>query len=95
MIDKALRQQEDTAYYWPLVAPIFLQTLPKQKYINKKQSTYLLGDLEHSMMKIYNLPEIHDDPAIWKPPFVMPPGRPITSDCGSDMDRIATTSNTF
>lgn len=39
--------------------------------------------------EFYLLPKIHKDPASWLPPFVMPPGRPIVSDCGSDTDRVA------
>lgn len=98
-VGEVLRQLQDANYYKPLDAPIFPQTLPlikniltsllHKKFINKKQFTYLLGDVEPSIRKFYILPKIHKDPATWKPPHVMPPGRPIVSDCGSDTDRIA------
>lgn len=34
-------------------------------------------------------PRYTKNPATWFPPFVMPPGRPIVSYCGSDTDRVA------
>ena len=30
------------------------------------------------------LPKIHKDPALWSKPHVIPPGRPIVSDCSSE-----------
>lgn len=38
---------------------------------------------------MYILPQIHKDPAPWKPPYIMAPGRPTVCDCGSDTDIIA------
>ena len=39
--------------------------------------------------RFYMLPKIHKDPAKWSTPHVIPPGRPIVSDCSSEGYEIA------
>lgn len=98
-VNEALRQLNNIQHYKALDAPIYPDSFPilreiltsllNRKFINAKQFKYLLGDEKPSVRKFYILPKIHKDPATWQPPFVMPPGRPIVSDCGSDTDRVA------
>lgn len=98
-INEALRQLNNPDHYKALDAPIYPESYPilkdiltsllDKKLINIKQFRFLLGDKKPSERKFYLLPKIHKDPASWFPPSVMPPGRPIVSDCGSDTDRIS------
>lgn len=98
-INEVLRQLNNTQHYKPLDAPIYPDSFPllkeiltslyNRKFINNKQFKFLLGDKKPNERKFYILPKIHKDPSTWHPPFVMPPGRPIVSDCGSDTDRVA------
>lgn len=98
-VNEALRQLNNTQHYRALDAPIYPDSFPllkeiltallNRKFINMKQFRFLLGDQKPNERKFYILPKIHKDPASWFPPFVMPPGRPIVSDCGSDTDRVA------
>lgn len=32
----------------------------------------------------YLLPKIHKEPSLWSKPFLIPPGRPIVSECNSE-----------
>lgn len=98
-VNEALRQLNNPNHYKTLDAPIYpasypilrdiLTSLLNRKFINIKQFRFLLGDEKPNERKFYMLPKIHKDPSTWFPPFVMPPGRPIVSDCGSDTDRVA------
>lgn len=45
---------------------------------------YLLGEAEPRPRKRYMLPKIHKDRRNWSIPFLIPPGCPIASDCGSE-----------
>lgn len=96
---EALRQLNNKKYYKKLNAPIYPQTIPlikkiiqtlhDKKYINKKQKLYLQGDGNFRERRFYILPKIHKDPEKWFPPFKIPPGRPIVSDCNSETYRTA------
>lgn len=98
-VQEALRQLGNTTYYKALETPIYPESFPilrdiltsllNRKFINIKQFKFLSGEGKPGERKFYMLPKIHKDPSTWFPPFVMPPGRPIVSDCGSDTDRVA------
>lgn len=93
------RQLNDDKYYTKLQEPIYLETVPlvykivhnlfQQKFINKKQKQYLLGDREPRARRFYILPKIHKDPQTWTIPYQIPPGRPIVSDCNSETYQTA------
>ena len=93
-IHEVNRQLGDSTYYKKLDAPIYTKTIPivkqiidklhKNKYINAKQKTYLIGESEPRPRRFYILPKIHKEPNTWTVPWEIPPGRPIVSDCGSE-----------
>lgn len=93
-VQEALRQLNDGTYYRKLDGPIYPQTIPlvhniihslyMKKCINKKQERYLMGEVQPRERRFYILPKIHKEREKWNPPFEVPPGRPIVSDCGSD-----------
>ena len=90
-IEEALRQLSNTDHYVTLNAPIYLETatqiceivesMTQNKTITKKQKRYLLGEDTLWKTYFYLLPKIHKTPDTWSIPFLMPPGRPIVSDC--------------
>uniref|UniRef100_A0A3B3YXP6 Uncharacterized protein n=1 Tax=Poecilia mexicana TaxID=48701 RepID=A0A3B3YXP6_9TELE len=94
-LQEGYRQLNDKKYYAKLGKPIYLETIPMvekiinnlfiKKFINIKQKRYLLGSKEPRARLFYMLPKIHKDPASWAVPFETPPGRPIVSDCDSEM----------
>lgn len=96
---EAKRQLTNKEHYCKLSTPIYLETIPmvenlvnrlrETKFINKKQSEYLLGQDNPRPRRFYLLPKIHKDPKAWSKPFEVPPGRPIVSDCGSETYRVA------
>ena len=98
-IGEALRQLRNTDHYVPLETPIYMETatqireildsMTQNKTITKKQRSYLLGDNTPRKRVFYLLPKIHKAPDTWPIPFLMPPGRPIVSDCGSESYQIA------
>lgn len=98
-VREASRQLNDETYYKKLEGPIYPQTIPIvhniinslywSKFINKKQSQYLKGAEQPRERRFYILPKVHKEPEKWNPPFEMPPGRPIVSDCNSDTYRTA------
>lgn len=88
------RQLSDTQYYTKLDKLIFRDTIPmvdeiltklkQKKFITQKQLTFLKGDFEPRERRFYTLPKIHKKPETWTVPHVVPAGRPIVSDCGSE-----------
>ena len=98
-VKEALRQLQNTEYYQPLAAPIYLDTaaqirgvvdsMTHNKIITPKQSKYLIGDDTPRKRLFYLLPKIHKAPDTWPTPFKIPPGRLIVSDCGSESYLIA------
>lgn len=95
---EALRQLNNTIYYKPLTSSLQLDTqilvrditqdLHKHKYISTKQKQYLDGPDEPRPRLFYLLPKIHKPPGTWTVPSVVPVGRPIVSDCGSETYNI-------
>lgn len=93
-IREANRQLNNDKHYKKLDKPIYPETIPMIKnittklhekgFINKKQKQYLDGDGNVRERRFYTLPKIHKDPEKWDPPFEIPPGRPIVSDCNSE-----------
>lgn len=93
-IKEVERQLKDTEYYKKLDYPIYLDTIPMiksiidsmidKKVITKKQGIYLQGPPIPRERRFYILPKIHKEPEKWTIPFLIPPGRPIVSDCGSE-----------
>ena len=91
---EAERQLTDPHYYLKLDHPIYLDTIKlvkdildsllRNKFINYKQHRFLIGQEEPKPRRFYILPKIHKDPSTWTVPFLIPPGRPIVSDCGSE-----------
>lgn len=61
-----------------------INSLYHKKCINKKQKQYLIGDTQPRERRFYILPKIHKDPKSWNPPYGIPPGCPIVSDCSSE-----------
>ena len=59
--------------------------------INKRQRDFLAPDTKEKIRerRFYMLPKIHKDPAKWPTPNLVPPGRPIVSDCSSESYQIA------
>ena len=96
---EATRQLTDTSFYRPLTEPMYPETqtmvrtlideMKKNKLITTKQAHYPYGpDLPRARL-FYLLPKIHKPPAQWTVPFVVPPGRLIVSDCGSETYNLA------
>ncbi|KAL2091689.1 hypothetical protein ACEWY4_011487 [Coilia grayii] len=98
-LQEAYRQLSDTTYYTPLSEPLQPSTqveirncindMYDRKIISSKQRFYLYGPEEPRMRQFYLLPKIHKSPDTWTIPHVLPKGRPIVSDCGSESYRIA------
>lgn len=96
---EATRQLNDLTYYHPLDHPLYPETqhiitdrigqMKIQHLITAKQARYLLGPDTPRPRLFYLLPKIHKPPATWTVPFVVPLGRPIVSDCGSESYRFA------
>lgn len=96
---EAKRQLSNAEHYKSLNQPIFPETIPMiksiiddlytKKFINNKQKLYLHDSIGSRPRLFYLLPKIHKNPNSWSLPFVIPPGRPIVSDCSSDTYRLA------
>ena len=96
---EANKQLDNKLHYRALTSSMQMETmglirevlneLYLKKFISFKQRTYLLGSDVPRPRKFYLLPKIHKDPEKWTIPHLVPPGRPIVSDCGSESYRIA------
>jgi hypothetical protein len=66
-----------------------IDQMKKERLITAKQANYLYGpDLPLARL-FYLLPKIHKAAESWTIPYLVPPGRPIVSDCGSESYRLA------
>lgn len=104
-IAEAHRQLDNTTYYQKLDGPIFQYNIPKineiledmtsQHFISSKQLAYLRARTTDRPRTFYLLPKIHKPRHKWPQPNVMPEGRPIVSDCGSESYRISEYIDSF
>ena len=62
---------------------VILQQLKQSDYITHKQLDYLTPPSEPRHRQLYLLPKIHKSADKWPQKDLMPPGRPIISDCNS------------
>lgn len=102
---EAHRQLTDEKYYKPIEESLqtqtqskvqqIIQTLYKRKYINAKQRDFLSGPTDPRNRRFYLLPKIHKEPSTWTVPHVIPPGRPIVSDCSSVTYNVAMYIDSF
>lgn len=93
------RQLNDDQYYQKLTDPIYPDTIPMveqvlndmmlEGYITVKQKQYLLGSKTPRERRFYTLPKVHKKTDKWTVPNLIPPGRPIVSDCESETYRTA------
>ena len=70
------------------IIPI-LQTLHHTGYLTKAELAYLSGPEDFRPRLFYTLPKIHKPQHKWTIPGVLPPGRPIVSDVGSETYRVS------
>ena len=98
-ITEGIRQLSNSDHYQQIDQPVFLETavmitdiltnLRKHGHLTEKEFKYLLPAAEPRQRIFYMLPKIHKDPNSWPVPNIMPPGRPIVSDCSSESERIS------
>lgn len=96
---EANRQLSNPKHYVRLEHPIYsttagwyqgiLDDLLDEGYIQPRQWQYLSPPAEMRPRRFYMLPKIHKDPAKWSKPHLIPPGRPVISDCSSESYHIA------
>ena len=63
---------------------VLIDQMRKEHLITAKQAYYLYGPDLPCARLFYLLPKIHKPPENWTVSFMVPPGRPIVSDCGSE-----------
>lgn len=95
---EAHRQLSNTQYYKHITSTIhtdsrikitdIISSLYYNKFITAKQH-FLYGPDEPHARLFYLLPKIHKDAATWTVPNMIPPGRPIVSDCDSTTYNVA------
>ena len=96
-IKEAMNQLEDNQYYTKISEPVFPQICDEVSTILDKlkashrltgpQVKYLSPPEDPKPRTFYMLPKIHKPIEKWSSPGIMPKGRPIVSDCGSDSYR--------
>lgn len=104
-INEVHRQLNNTTHYTPLSQPVYPEASKKigtilhqikiSGYITHKQLNYLIPPNEPRQRQLYILPKIHKPRNKWPQPDIMPPGRPIISDCGSESYRVAEYIDSF
>jgi hypothetical protein len=98
-LHEGYRQLRNPLYYRQLPAPIYHDTGLKinailaemlaDNYIDQQQHDYLASTDTDRQRRFYLLPKIHKPTAKWTIPDVMPEGRPIVSNTGSESVRVA------
>ena len=96
---EAKRQLGNTKNYIKLKEPMYpttadwyadiLYDLHDKGFLTDKQLLYLFPPSEPRPRRFYLLPKIHKEPAKWSKPHLIPPGRPVISDCSSESYAIA------
>jgi len=98
-VSEGYRQLNNAAHYKEIFAPLYLENAVKISEIlknlydsgrlTKKEFIYLSPPENPRQRRFYMLPKIHKDKKVWPIPNIMPPGRPIVSDCNSESERVA------
>ena len=102
---EASRQLNNPHHYRPIPEPIYpttttkvlslVQALRDGNYITKKQFEFLQPPSQPRARTLYLLPKIHKPMDQWPNPGLMPPGRPIVSDCSSESYAISQYIDSF
>lgn len=98
-ITEAYRQLNNPLYYRKLDQPIYMDNIlhintilgkmQEDGYITASQQRYLSAKPTDNHRNFYVLPKIHKPREKWPQPDIMPEGRPIVSDVGSESYRVA------
>ena len=98
-INEGFRQLYNPAHYREIDTPLYLENSEKITKILKglrnsgclseKVFQFLLPPERPRQRRFYMLPKIHKPKDSWPIPNVMPPGRPIVSDCSSESEKVA------
>ena len=93
------KQLLNTHHYIEIPEPIFPKTseiiskilldLKNLNYISQRQLNYLLPPVNPRPRRFYLLPKIHKPLNKWTLPGLIPPGRPIVSDCNSESYKVS------
>lgn len=93
------RQLSNEQHYRKITKPVhpekeedyinILHNIKEKKLLNKRLVECLEPPPEPRERKFYLLPKIHKEQAKWSATNLMPPGRPIVSDCSSDTYNIS------
>ena len=98
-ITEGYRQLNNYNHYEKVNEPIYPRTaikitgilnkLKSAGAISEKQFNFLSPPQEPRPRYFYMLPKIHKEDSCWTIPNVMPPGRPIVSDCNSESKNVS------
>ena len=104
-LTEAYRQLVNTKYYKSIQEPLqkhnipaincVLEDLYNQGYITKRQHEYLNASEADKLRHFYLLPKIHKPISKWTLPNIMPEGRPIVGDCGTESRRVSEYIDSF
>ena len=98
-VSEGLRQLNNPSHYRQISTPLYLDNAKKiskivenlhdSGHLSTKEFKFLIPPHKPRQRRFYMLPKIHKDNNLWPIPGVMPPGRPIVSDCNSESEKIA------